>query len=687
VKRTPGSTYYLAAAVALLTLLVYLRALRNQFVNWDDDRYIFENLHIRSIGMEFFRWAFFDFHASNWHPLTWISHALDYALWGLNPLGHHLTSIILHAVNTALVVLLAERLFKIASISEAENGPPAFLSDRTVLIAAGITALLFGLHPVHVESVAWIMERKDLLCALFFLLSIMAYLSYAEGVTLEDKGKGTGGRRSVKRLYLATLGLFLLALLSKPMAVTLPAVLLILDWHPLGRVRSFRTVWAVVVEKLPFIALSIASSVITIAAQRSGGAVSSLDVVPLSTRLLVAAKALAAYLGKMLLPLDLIPFYPYPRNVSLASWEYLLAFGLVCGVTAVCVIVARRRKAWLSVWGYYVVTLVPVLGIIQVGGQSMADRYTYLPSLSPLMIVGATAAWLAAKLKDLRHLDEYRSFVALALIVAVPLSYATVRQIDIWHDSISLWNRVLDKEPEVHIAYVNRGIAYMKLGQLDKALGDFNKVISFRPDAKAFYHRALVFTKLNLLPQAISDYSLAVGVNPSYYDAYNNRGVIFQGQGRYDEALADYNAAIALRPSNFQAYVNRGLVLERVGQIDSALADFDRAVALNPRNPEGYYNRGLLLFDRYGQPDRALADFGQAIKLNPGDPDAYYHRGRVLTAMVQYANAIADFDRAIALDPGYYVAYRDRGMALQKSGQPDKAARDFAIWKEHPKKN
>jgi hypothetical protein len=223
VKRTWNTEYYVAAAVALLTLLVYLPALQNEFVDWDDNVYIFDNPYIRSLDMAFFKWAFWGFHAANWHPLTWASHALDYAVWGLNPLGHHLTSISLHALNTFLVVALVTRLLD--AYNTKQNRPA--LNDRMVLIAAATTGLLFGLHPVHVESVAWVSERKDVLCALFFLLSLLSYLSYVSSNT--------------QKTYLLSLGFFVLALLSKPMAVTLPVVLLILDWYPYGRIRSFKT--------------------------------------------------------------------------------------------------------------------------------------------------------------------------------------------------------------------------------------------------------------------------------------------------------------------------------------------------------------------------------------------------------------------------------------------------------------
>ncbi len=620
-------------------------------------RYIVENPEIRSFDAAFFRWAFLGFHIGNWHPLTWLSHGVDYALWGLNPLGHHLTNILLHAVNTALVVVLALKLLEFVRERSTRNGTASFLNNRTMLIAAGTTGLLFGIHPVHVESVAWVAERKDLLCALFFLLSIMSYVKYAK-----DQGSGAGGQGSeggnakaglkkifTNRQYLPSLGFFVLALMSKPMAVSLPLVLLILDWHPFSMIRSLRTAWVSLVEKLPFIILSIASSVLTVLAQRAEGAMASTEVVPLSIRALVAAKSLVMYMGKMIVPVDLIPFYPYPKDVSPTSFEYLSTLALVIGITAACVIIAKRNRSWLSAWGYYVVTLLPALGIVQVGAQAMADRYTYLPSLGPFLIIGSTAAWTSAKIQDRWGSSGYRFLSAGVLLVFAVMSYVTIQQIRIWHDSITFWSYELGKEPDANIAYVNRGDAFTKRGQLDKAIKDFTEAISRKPsDYKALYSRGVVFAKLNLISQAIADYSAAIALKPSYYDAYNSRGAFYVKLGQLDKAIEDYTSAISLDPSNYQAYMNRGLTYDRAGQVDKSLADFDQAISLNPNNADAYYNRGLF-FSKAGKLDAALEDLDRAIALNPGDPDAYYNRG----------------------------------VVFQKTGQVDKANRDFILWKEH----
>jgi protein O-mannosyl-transferase len=539
-QRTQNFKYYVAASVALATFILYLPALRNEFVYWDDNLYIFENPHIRSLDAKFFRWAFFDFHAGNWHPLTWISHAVDYTLWGLNPLGHHLTNIVLHAANTFVVVLLVVRLLEVLKERTMERGALKFLSERTILISSGITGLLFGLHPVHVESVAWVAERKDLLCALFFLLSVITYTSYVR-IGNHEGARTDSFSRFLDRRYLVTLGFFLLALLSKPMAVTLPVVLLILDWYPLVRIRSFKTLWLASVEKLPLIALSICSSIMTILAQKAGNAVTSLGVVPLSVRLLVAAKSLVTYLGKMLLPLNLIPYYPYPKKVSLFSTEYVLAIGLVIGITATCVVLVKKQKLWLSAWGYYVVTLVPVIGIIQVGNQSMADRYTYLPSLGPFLIVGLCVAWIAEEvIWEKRWNSPVRLFsLSIILILIASLIYLTTNQIGVWRNSVGLWTFIIDKNPEKDpFAYDYRGMVFYKAGRFDKAIEDFNEAIALDPQyAKAYYNRGSVFDEMGKLDKAIADYKMTIALDPLYYEAYYYLDHALIKVGRLDKGV------------------------------------------------------------------------------------------------------------------------------------------------------
>jgi len=507
VRSPRGIQYYLAASVSIITFLVYIPCLKNGFVYWDDNVYILENVHIRSLSSDLFQWAFFDFYASNWHPLTWISHAVDYAIWGLNPLGHHLSSLILHAANTFLLVLLVVALMDAYRERTPGSAQSPVLSEWNVLSAAAVTGLLFGLHPIHVESVVWAAERKDLLCALFFLLSILTYV----------RQRQAGGDRAdhamtaavfARKYHLVPLCFFLFALMSKPMAVTLPFVLLLLDWFPLNRIRSAQTFWRSCAEKLPFIALSGASSLVTILAQRTGAAIWE-QAPPIFIRVPVAFESLLAYLGKIVLPLDLLPFYPYPLGASIFSLHYATAAVVVVAITLASLMTAAKQRLWTTVWFYFGVTLLPVLGIVQVGGQSMADRYAYLPSIGPFLIMGIGVAWGQTRLSSgkenalLRH-----AALALLIPVFVCLSYLTVEQTRRWKDDLTLWTYVIDKEStKVLIAYYNRGLAYARTGRIPEAIEDFNTVIAlnYQEDSKAYINRGLAYYQVGQTEPAIAD--------------------------------------------------------------------------------------------------------------------------------------------------------------------------------------
>ena len=445
-----------AVLVCIITFIVFIPALRNEFTG-DDFAYVANNTFIRSLDLNLFKSAFLSFQIANWHPLTWISHAMDYAIWGANPFGHHLTNNIIHALNTFLVVLLVVRLIETVNnmqpssnqgvarsnglVVEWSSGttqlPNFSTSSSFTLIAAATTGLLFSLHPLRVEAVAWVTERKELLCALFFLLSILMYAKYAASISNPVKLV----HRFLNKQYLFTVGFFVLALLSKPMAVTLPFVLLILDWYPFKRIHSLRTFLSVLGEKVPFISLSLVASILTIMAQEEGGTIISTAVIPLSTRLLVGTKCLFAYLWKMILPLNLMPAgYPYPHpsdvsiHVSILSLEYLFFIALLTGITIACLVAATKQQLWLTIWIYYIVTLVPVLGIVKAGAIFMADRYSYLPSIGPSLVAGLMTAEIQRKImaiKQRRLLLEITAGVAgIALLIF--LSFLTIKQISLW---------------------------------------------------------------------------------------------------------------------------------------------------------------------------------------------------------------------------------------------------------------
>jgi Tfp pilus assembly protein PilF len=553
-QRPHDFKYFLAALVGLATVAVYLSSLSNEFAGWwDDSEYVYENPYIRSFNVVFFKWAFLNFYASNWHPLTWISHALDYAIWGLNPVGHHLTNLIIHAINSFLVVVLIIKLLEIYQERVIRDGSTTFIDRPRMLIVGVVTGLLFGLHPLHVESVAWVSERKDLLCTLFFLISSMTYTGYVTTGITHQKWMP----RFFNMRYLLSLGFFALALLSKPMAVSLPLVFLILDWYPFKRIQSVKSFLSVFVEKLPFIALSLISSILTILAQRAGGTMGMMVFVPFSIRLLVAAKTLVAYILNMILPTNLIPYYSYPKNVTFFSLEYLSAVILITVITVMCILCAKRQKVFLTVWGYYVVTLMPVIGIVQVGEQAMADRYTYLPSLGPFLIAGLLIAWIYGRVHALQRWSNIIKVLLLAitLLMFSVLASLTSRQIAIWKNPITLWTYVIEREPtSVPGAYVNRGVAFFEEGQLNKAIKDFN---------------------------------MALFLDSFSVDAYYERGTIFFEIGQFDKAVADLDKAISLIQYGAKSsvgvelfFLNRGFAYSRLNQNALAASDFKKACEL-----------------------------------------------------------------------------------------------------------
>jgi hypothetical protein len=512
------SKYYLAGAVSLITFLLYLKSLQNDFVGWDDNLYVTANPYIRTLNIDLLRWAFLDFYSYNWHPLTWLSHALDYTIWGLGPLGHHLTNNIIHAVNTFLVVILVMKLFSTWKHNTSKYVEVTAFREHGGFIIGGCTGLLFGLHPLHVESVAWIAERKDLLCALFFLLSVIFYSNYIEIIKNKsiDKDSSPG---LVYKKYFLSLGCFILALLSKPMAVTLPIVLLIFDYYPFNRINSFKNFRRVSVEKFPFFLCSIGSSTLTYLAQKSGNAI--WEGVPFSVRVLVATKSIVAYVWNMLFPFDLFPFYPYPRGVSLLSFEYVGTLFIFIGVTYLCVFISKRQKLWLAAWSYYIVTLIPVLGLIQVGGQFMADRYTYLPSLGPFFIIGLLFAWLFHKLIALQRnkITSITLASVICFLIVVSMSYMTYMQIGIWKNGIDLWTYVIKKEPnKILFAYYNRGGAFAKEGKYYEAIDDYSKVISlnYQEYSTVYVDRGLVYLRIGKIEPAIADFRKACGLGNDF---------------------------------------------------------------------------------------------------------------------------------------------------------------------------
>ena len=610
-------------AVAAVTALVYLPSLRGEFVEWDDSGYVVNNFHIRALNVAFLRWAFTAFHESNWHPLTWVSHALDYAAWGLHPAGHHLTNVVLHVVNTMLVGLLA------SALAQARGG----FNNRRTAVAGTVTAALFGLHPAHVESVAWVAERKDVLCGLFYLSSVLAHAAFA----VRSPEPGKRAIREAPVPYALSLACCVLALLCKPMAVSLPAVLLILDAFPYRRVRSWNTAAAAIAEKLPCLAAVAASSILTLFAARAGGAMTWAENLPLSTRLIVAADSLVVYLGKLLLPVRLVPVYPYPADVSLTSPQHLLAAVAVVAITVVALRTARTRPWYGAAWAAYVVMLLPVLGIVQVGSQAMADRYTYLPSIPVFMIIAFAASGASRFAKPL---------AVAGLASAAVLSALTVRQIGVWRTSFTLWGEVLRHEPErVPFGWNNLGLAYLAADDLEQAIRSYTRAIELSPTYwAAYFNRGVAFLERGDADRALADFESGLALNP-LAKIYYLRGMAFERKGDLEAARADYERSIELEPEFVDPYVGLGVLHGRAGSFDDAMELFDRAIAIDPNHPLAYANRGFA-YGLRGDTDEAIRDLSWALKLDPSDAKVRFNRGGVYLRAGDRARAAADFRRA-----------------------------------------
>lgn len=561
---------------AVVTFVIYIPALGNGFVNWDDPTYIYKNPMIKNLDLAFFKWAFTSIVSGNWHPLTLLSHAIDYAIFGPAPFGHHLSAVIIHSINTALVFLLSLKLIRSSlpgwSASTSADGAGDY---KARAITASLTAaLLFGLHPLHVESVAWISERKDILCALFFLISLCFYSSYAL--------KRRAGVRRV-RLYVLSFCAFLLALLSKPMAVTLPVVLLILDIYPFGRLVLGKSAGAggdsgsginaartVLIEKIPFFALSVITAVITVLTQKAGGAVGSIDAYPLVTRLAVASRGIIFYLYKSLVPVNLAPYYPHPGKVGFfTSIEYAGSLLLIIVITAAAILLYKRYRVVAAAWAFYIVTLLPVVGIVQVGAMSSADRYSYITTLAPYLLLGLFVSLICDKLFKGRLLA---SVAVITAVTALSLGALTIKQAAVWKDSLTLWNHEISLYPDsVPIAYTNRGIAYGTRGNFRLATEDFTRAIEIKPDhAKAYFNRARAYSETGGHLLAVADLTTAIGLKPRYVNAYFNRGTAYANLGRYEEAIEDFLTVAELQPMALEAYSHAARAFSLLGDEGNA---------------------------------------------------------------------------------------------------------------------
>ena len=542
------------------SLVVYLQLINYDFVYYDDNSYVTENPHVKAgLTLESIIWAFTTGHACNWHPLTWLSHMLDIELYGLNPMGHHLTSLQIHIVNTVLLFILLNWM-------------------TGAIWRSAFVAALFALHPLHVESVAWVAERKDVLCAFFWILSTLAYVRYT--------------RNQSKINYLLLVVLFVFGLMAKPMIVTLPFTLLLLDFWPLSRFQSmlqkqqipvFKAIACLVREKIPLFILSAISCLITFFVQQHGGAVTSIEILSLKARVANAIVSYTNYIGKMIWPLNLAVLYP------LREWrpEQVIMSGLFLLVLSVLAVRSWRRFPYLTIgWLWYLGTLVPVIGLVQVGIQRMADRYTYIPLIGLFIIIAWGMRDIAAKWQRQGVLLPIFSSVALIFFMI-----CTWFQVGHWQNGITIFKHTLDMTKNNYAANCELGNALMRNGKLDDAVIQFYKALRINPNyEEAHANLGCTLARQGNVSDAIYYYNKALLINPDNAKAHNNLGVLLAGKGKFNDAFYHYQEVLRINPKYAGAYYNLGKIYANKGDIENAILYYKKTLKVSPNMAEALYN-------------------------------------------------------------------------------------------------
>lgn len=552
------------AVLGAATLAAFWPALGAGFVNWDDGTNIVENFNFRGLGWTQLRWMWTTYHMGHYQPLSWMSLGLDYLLWGMDPLGYHLTNVLLHGLNAVLFYLVARRLMR-AGVSAAagEN------LDGWALLAA----LLFCVHPLRVESVAWVTERRDVLSGSFYLAMVLCYLKACEAPTPREAG----------RCRRAALACFVLSLCSKAIGMTLPAALLVLDVYPLRR-----SSWpAVLKEKIPFAAAALLFAGVAYLAQKHTGVIAYFSSVGITERLELAAFGAAFYLWKTFAPVHLLPLYARALPFDPAAPAFVMSLAAVVVLCAAAVALRRRWPAVPAAWAYYLITLSPVSGVVLSGIYAAADRYSYLPCLSWALLVAAAARlayhWLGRLGRAL--------FVGAAGLLIAALMTLTWRQCGVWHDSIELWRYTLSIDARSAVARNNLGTALGRSGREGQAVAEFQSAIALDPRyAEAHNNLGTALVHQDALEAAVDEYRKAIDIDPNYAMARDNLGAVLAAQGKLAEAAAQYRQALAVNPDDAHAHNNLGLALAKQGQTSEAVAEFQRALAISPYYKEAAAN-------------------------------------------------------------------------------------------------
>ena len=593
-RQVLGVCFFLVA----ITWLVFGQTIRYDFVNYDDNDYVYANPAITSgLTLHGITHAFSGRHARNWHPLTTLSHMLDCQLWGVRAGGHHFTNVVLHTIAVVLLFLVLKQM-------------------TGAIWQSAFVAALFAIHPLRVESVAWISERKDVLSAVFFMLTLGAYARYARFPSF--------GR------YLTMSILFALGLMSKPMLVTVPLVLLLLDYWPLQRFGGRSSIKRLALEKIPLLTLSAAAGVATLLLQRSSLAV--VEQLPLVSRIGNGLVSCVIYVKQMIWPVGLAVFYPHPGD-QLPVWEIGLAIVLLALVSAGAIALRRKLPYLVTGWFWYLVMLLPVIGLIQVGSQAHADRYTYLPQIGLyLLLAWAITDALASRL-------QRRILAVTASVTVIALAWCAHVQASYWRNGESLWGHALAVTSGNFMAHDGLGECLGNRGRLDEAIDQFQK---------------------------------ALNIAPGYPEIKTNLIIALTRKGRTDEAITHLQTLLKEYPNDAQAQYNLGNALRKKGDSQGAIAAYEKTLSIQARYPAAHYNLGIAL-DQNGQIDEAIAHYQEAVQEQPNYPEAYYLLGNDLLQKARVDDAIAAYEQALKSRPTYPDAENNIGLALLQRGRPSEA--------------
>ncbi len=641
--------WYLGAVVLLVIVLsVYWQVGGDAFLNFDDDVYVSENpVVLRGLTREGVSWAFTTFHAANWHPLTWLSHMLDVELFGPSAGWHHRMNVLYHLLNTELLFLVLWGM---------TGG----------VLRSAFAAALFGIHPLHVESVAWIAERKDVLSTLFWISAMGAYLRYA--------------RRPGVGRYLPVAVLLALGLMCKPMLVTLPLVLLLMDWWPLGRMvppdSPGSPPWRISVpalrrlawEKVPLLGLAAISSVVTYLAQARAGAVQPTGFLPFGSRLSNALVSYAMYLVKTAWPASLAVYYPHPASVhgGVPAWKIAGAILLLAGISVTVLRLAGRRPYLAVGWLWYLGTLFPVIGLVQVGMQAMADRYTYVPLIGVFIAV----AWVipVAAAGRVRKV----ALAAMGATVAA-LAVAAWTQAGYWRDNVTLYSRSLAITGENPLVLNNLCLAFTELGQNERAISCYREVLRINPDdAEAWNNLGNAYHGLGQDQQAVGYYREALRLKPDYAKAWNNLGLACYGLARYRESIGYYGEALRIKPDMAEAWSNLGNVYHGLGQSEQAIGYYREAVRIKPDLSMAWYNLGVV-YRNLGQYQEAIGCYREALRIKPDNAEAWNNLAVAFDRIGQSRQAIDCYREALRIKPDLAAAWYNLGLVYGNLGQDQQA--------------